>query len=59
MFNVITISREYGSEGRKIAEMLAERLGWKLVDKSLVAELATRAKFDTVTAARHDECVDP
>lgn len=59
MFNVVTISREYGSGGGKIAEMLAGRLGWKLVDNSLVAEVARRAKVDPKTAARFDECTDP
>jgi len=59
MFNVITISREYGSGGATLAEMLARSLGWKLVDESLVAEVAKRAKIDPETAARYDECVDP
>jgi cytidylate kinase len=59
MFNVITISREYGSGGGLIAEMLARRLGWKLVDTLLVAEVARRAKIDAATAARFDESVDP
>lgn len=59
MFNVVTISREYGSGGGMIAEMLARRLGWKLVDKSLVAEVARRAQIDAETAAQFDESVDP
>jgi len=59
MFNVITISREYGSGGGRIAEMLAQRLGWRLVDKSLVTEVARRAQIDAETAARFDESVDP
>lgn len=59
MFNVITISREYGSGGGLIAEMLARRLGWKLVDTSLVAEVARRAQIDPEKAVRFDETVDP
>jgi cytidylate kinase len=59
MFNVVTISREYGSGGGMIAEMLARRLGWKLVDKSLVTEVANRAQIDAETAARFDESIDP
>ena len=59
MFNVITISREYGSGGATLAEMLARSLDWKLVDESLVAEIAKRAKVDPAIAARYDECVDP
>lgn len=59
MFNVVTISREYGSGGGTLAEMLARRLGWKLVNESLVVEVAKRAKVDPEIAARYDECVDP
>jgi len=59
MFNIVTISREYGSGGGRIAEMLAHRLGWRLVDKSLVAEVARRAQVDAETAARFDEGIDP
>ena len=59
MFNVITISREYGSGGGTIAEMLARRLDWKLVDKSLVAEVARRAQVNPETAERFLESVDP
>jgi cytidylate kinase len=59
MFNLITISREYGSGGGTLAEMLARSLGWKLVDKSLVTEVANRAQVDAEIAVRYDECVDP
>ncbi|HEX5411280.1 MAG TPA: cytidylate kinase-like family protein [Terriglobia bacterium] len=59
MFNVITISRECGSGGATLAEMLARSLGWKVVNESLVAEIAKRAKIDPEIAARYDECVDP
>ena len=44
MIRVITISREYGSGGGTVARMLAERLGWRLVDQSLIAEIAKTAK---------------
>lgn len=59
MFNVVTISREYGSGGGLIAERVANQLGWKLVDKSLVSEVARRLQIDAETAARLDESVDP
>ncbi len=59
MFNVITISREYGSGGGMIAERLANRLGWRLVDKSLVTEVAKRAQIDPETADRFLESIDP
>lgn len=37
---VITLSREYGSGGRYIGKMVAEKLGIKLYDKEFVAKLA-------------------
>jgi cytidylate kinase len=33
---VITISREFGSEGRKIAQQVAEKLGYDFVDKRIM-----------------------
>src|SRR5512136_3007919 len=33
---VITISREYGSEGESIAERIAQTLGYHLVDKEFI-----------------------
>lgn len=59
MFRIITISREYGSGGGKIAQELAHRLGWKLVDNWLVKEVAKRTKIEEELAARWDESVDP
>src|SRR5262245_49348262 len=37
---LITLSREYGAGGREVAERLAERLGWALLDRELVREAA-------------------
>lgn len=37
---VITISREYGSGGRKIAEALANKLGLEFYDKSIIEKTA-------------------
>jgi cytidylate kinase len=59
MFRMITISREYGSGGARIAQRLAERLGWRLVDNWLVTEVAKRAKIKEEVAAKCDESVDP
>ncbi len=39
---VITISREYGSGGTAIGQEIAARLGWKLLDRDLILELARR-----------------
>lgn len=59
MIQVITISREFGSGGSLIANILAMRLNWKLVDDPVVAELAKAADIDPNVAVRYDECVDP
>jgi cytidylate kinase len=59
MFQVITISREFGSGGSEIARMVAERLQWKLIDDPFVADIAKRANISPDLAKRYDECVDP
>jgi cytidylate kinase len=59
MFRVITISRQYGSGGGEIARRLAARLGWRLVSRSVVDEIAARARISPSVAAAHDERVDP
>jgi cytidylate kinase len=38
--NVITISRQYGAGGREVAQRLAERLGWELLDRELLHQAA-------------------
>ena len=40
---IISISREFGSEGREIAEQLAKELGLKLYDRNILEEI-TREK---------------
>lgn len=55
---IITIEREYGSGGSFIAEKLAQRLGWKLWDRSLTEEIAKMAKVEPSEVERCDEHVD-
>ncbi len=55
---VVTVEREYGSGGAIIARRLAERLGWKLWDEELTAEIARVAQVDKRVAASCDERVD-
>lgn len=43
---VITISRELGSEGDKIADLLCQELGCKRVDKALLIEIARETGVD-------------
>ena len=56
---IITLEREYGSGGTLIAKTLAERLGWKLWDEEITAEIARAANIDHREAQRCDERVDP
>ncbi|MGH9771372.1 MAG: AAA family ATPase [Candidatus Acidiferrales bacterium] len=56
---IVTIEREYGSGGSGTAQALAERLGWKLWDRDLTAEIARVAEVDNLAAQRCDLRVDP
>src|SRR3954447_10420805 len=59
MYRVITISREYGSGGGSLARSLSERLGWKLIDDPLVAEVAKSAQASAEVVRAREETVDP
>jgi len=54
-YRVLTIAREYGSGGAEIAGIVATSLGWKLVDKLLLAEIGSRAEVPVAQAAVLDE----
>ena len=58
MINIITIEREYGCGGGEIAQMVANRLGWKLWDQMLTEEIARLAGHSgsrtTETIYRHE-----
>jgi cytidylate kinase len=54
----ITIEREYGAGAPTIAGALADRLGWKLWDRELTAEIARMAGVDPEAATRCDERPD-
>lgn len=43
---IITISREFGSGGRTIGKMIAERLGYDYYDKELIEKVAEKSGFD-------------
>ncbi len=59
MYRVLTVAREYGSGGARIAGLVAARLGWKLLDSALIDEIAKAAHVDPGLARRYDERVDP
>ena len=56
---VITVEREYGCGGGKIAHQLAERLGWKLWDQLLTCEIARLADCERSLVEKKEERVDP
>jgi cytidylate kinase len=59
MFRVVTVAREYGSGGGRIAQFLADRLGWKLLDRCLVEKIAEAARIKPEVAEKFDERPDP
>ena len=59
MFRVVTVAREYASGGASIAQLLADRLGWKLLDRCLVERIAEAASVEPRVAEKYDERLDP
>jgi len=59
MIQVITVEREYGSQGAEYAHRLAERLGWKLIDSCLIEDVARKAGVAPALVKRCDERIDP
>jgi len=54
---VITISRELGSEGDKIGDMLCERLGYCRVDKDVLSQIAKEAGIDVKAVLEQERSV--
>jgi cytidylate kinase len=55
----ITIDREVGCGGVEIAAQVARRLNWKLIDKSLIFDIAKMAHVDVEAVKKLDEHPDP
>lgn len=51
----ITISREFGSDGRTVAQLVADAMGYENVDKELLVEVARSAKVPIAEVERFDE----
>lgn len=47
--SIITISREYGSGGREIGQLLAERLGYGFYDKEIITMMAQESGLSEET----------
>jgi cytidylate kinase len=52
---LITITRQYASGGSEIARLVAERLGWTLIDNEFVDQVARRAGLSKDEVARREE----
>ena len=52
---VITVSREYGSDGRSVAQRAADLLGYLCMNKDLLVEVANEAQVPVSEAERFDE----
>jgi len=59
MIRVITVEREYGSQGAEFAHHLARNLDWRLIDSSLIQEVALKAGVEPSLAQHYDEHIDP
>jgi cytidylate kinase len=54
---LITISRQYGAGGSEVARLVAERLGWSVVDNEIIDRVARRAGLTPEVVAEQDERV--
>ncbi len=52
---IISISREYGSAGHEIGRKIAQALGMKFYDRSLLDEIATEKNMDISVLEKYDE----
>ena len=52
---IITIGREFGAEGHEIGNELAERIGFGLYDKDMLALAAEKSGIDVKVLAPADE----
>ena len=59
MIKIITIEREYGCGGGEIAQLVANRLGWKLWDQKLTEEIARLANCPKAVVEAREERNDP
>jgi cytidylate kinase len=57
-YRLLTVNREFGSGGGRIAQTIAENLGWKLLDKDIIDAIAYAAHVDPSVVRRYDEHVE-
>ena len=57
-YRVLTVNREFGSGGGRIAQTIAKWLGWKLLDRDIIDAIAYQAHVDKNVVRKYDEHVD-
>jgi cytidylate kinase len=57
-YRVLTVNREFGSGGGRIAQTVAGWLGWKLLDRDIIDAIAYAAHVDSKVVRQYDEHVD-
>lgn len=57
-YRVLTVDREFGSGGGRIAQTIAKWLGWKLLDEEIIESIAYAAHVDKKLVKRYDEHCD-
>ena len=56
-YRILTVNREYGSGGSTIAQAIAKKLGWKLLDRDIIDAIAYAAHVDPKVVRNYDEHV--
>jgi len=57
-YRILTVNREFGSGGGRIAQTIAEWLGWKLLDRDIIDAIAYAAHVEKKVVSHYDEHVD-
>ncbi len=57
-YRILTVNREFGSGGGRIAQAIAQNLGWKLLDRDIIDAIAYAAHVDAKVVRRYDEHVE-
>jgi cytidylate kinase len=54
----MTVNREFGSGGGYIAQTIAAKMGWKLLDRDIIDAIAYSAHVDSKVVSHYDEHID-
>jgi CMP/dCMP kinase len=57
-YRALTVAREFGSGGGRIANTIANWLGWKLLDNQIITDIAETARVDSRVVRHYDERID-